>query len=297
MSKADEKFLSVIAELTKELGDPISVETGAVFFSKNDCEHEIYFTDDHVFYVGYTPYGCIRLEQDKLAGLLQRLRSIVLCLEIRMIDTKTFEIFPRLLLRSSISTCIADIKSCHNTLTKAREIVDEFRVYDKRFESLEGAWQQVNSAAEKARKGKLLEQFLCLLMNQDGNFEVAEKHIRTKSEEIDLVVENSGRTFFYSQLRSPLFLVECKNWSSKIGAKEVRDFAQKVQNRPKVLCSIGVLVTTSELTKDASEELIGYRGKDFAIVVLEGNDIEAVVTRKLEFGELLKRKFREAGLR
>lgn len=136
-----------------------------------------------------------------------------------------------------------------------------------------------------------------LIIGRDENLAVVEKNVRTGSEEIDIVLENLGSSVFYSQLRSPLILLECKNWTSKIGAKEIRDFAQKVQNRPRVLCSIGILVTTSKLTRDAKDELLGYRGKDFLIVVLDRTDIETLINKGLRLGEFLKNAFRKAGLR
>jgi hypothetical protein len=158
-------------------------------------------------------------------------------------------------------------------------------------------WEKAKTAKTKREKGKTFEQLLDTMISFDENFNVVEKNVRTKSEEIDLVLENLGKTVFFSQLRSPLILLECKNWGSKVRAKEVRDFAQKIQNRPRVLCSIGVFVASSGLTKDANEELLGYRGKEFLIVVLNGKDIETMVKHRVLFGELLKNRISEAGLR
>lgn len=94
-----------------------------------------------------------------------------------------------------------------------------------------------------------------------------------------------------------MILFECKNWSSKIHSSDIRNFAQKIQNRPPSLCNIGVLVTTSKLTDDASAELLGYRGKNFIIAVLQKTDIENILTEGVSLSLILKNAITDAGMR
>lgn len=216
-----------------------------------------------------------------------------------------FPIFPRIRyvliigtgLKMTKEKVVDFIEGTYKVLTQIGNIVNEFRAEDKSFESLKKLWNSSLISKDSTKKGKLLEEFLSRLISKDENFIVAERNMRTKSEELDIVIENTGKTQFYSQLRCPLILLECKNWSSKIGSKEIRDFAQKVQNRPRHLCSTGVLVTTSNLTREAVNELLGYRGKDFIIATLERKDIEIILSKKLSFGDVLKSVIRKAGLR
>lgn len=56
-------------------------------------------------------------------------------------------------------------------------------------------------------------------------------------------------------------------------------------------------MTTSELTKDTITELVGYRGKDFLIAVLERKDIENLLDKHFALGEVLKEAIKNAGLR
>jgi hypothetical protein len=182
-------------------------------------------------------------------------------------------------------------------LEEIAKIVDEFRAKDRSLESLENLWKETTSSLDSNEKGKLLEEIFVLLLSRDENFAITDRDLRTESEELDIVVENKAVNQFYSQLRCPMILFECKNWSSRIGAKEIRDFAQKVQNRSKLLCTLGVLATTSQLTRDASTELLGYRGKDFLIATLERNDIETILKKRIPFGIYLKDVILKAGTR
>ena len=147
------------------------------------------------------------------------------------------------------------------------------------------------------RKGQLLEQMIRSLVEHDSCLKVFDSNIDTKSEEIDIVLENKNVGTFFHQLQSPIILVECKNWSSKIGAKDIRDLAQRVQNRPRVMCKVGCVITTSELTKDAINELIGYRGRDLILCAIEGKDIEEIIKQSVEFSVMLERKIKAASLR
>jgi len=307
-----ETVFSLVDKLVEELNKPYLSEYGVRFlFEKEGCFHEVIVGERWVNLTSYVGGGSLFLEKDKLDSFYSRIKEqskrfrIPLKIEIgTTFSTKSiFHVFPRM--RFAIGLGDKDqskrvtmfVSKAHRLFVKVKEIIGDFRVYDKSFETLEKLWEKAKSVMEKNEKGRLLEVLLSLLMEQDENFDVAEKNVRTKSEEIDILIENLGRTGFYLQLRSPLILLECRNWTSKIGAKDIRDFAQKIQNRPKVLCNVGILITTSKLTRDANAELVGYRGKDFLIVVLEGKDIETIIKKKLHIGDFLKAKFREAGLR
>jgi hypothetical protein len=54
---------------------------------------------------------------------------------------------------------------------------------------------------------------------------------------------------------------------------------------------------TSELSKEATDELLGYRGRDFTIVVLEKGDIETLLKNHLPLNDLLMVKIKDAALR
>jgi Holliday junction resolvase-like predicted endonuclease len=210
-----------------------------------------------------------------------------------------FYVFPTIdiALDRNAKFALVEIRRALRTLGQMERIIAEYRVFDKSAESLKTLWHQIGTDNTKKGKGKKLEELLSIMINLSHDFHIAKQNFRTKSEEIDLVVENTSSSTFFSQLRSPLMLVECKNWTSKVSAKEVRDFAQKLQNRSKMLCNVGILVAISGLTRDAEEELLGYRGKDFLIVPIDGDDISKIIKSQMRFEELLKDKISKAALR
>jgi len=305
MRKPREHIFSFIDEVSKELNPPYASESETRFlFERDQCYHEITVRENHIEFVSWIDKGSLELDLDTLFKFCSRIRQLPydisprLEMNLRRMTKNIFSIFPRQ--RFGVDDpkmAVEIVKQSQSLLVEMKKIIEEFRLHDKSFDSLITLWNQIPSIKGKAKKGKKLEELLSLLIGRDENFNVVERNVRTKSEEIDIVIENAGRTVFYSQLRSPLILMECKNWTSKIRAKDIRDFAQKVQNRPRVMCSIGVLVATSFLTKDAVSELVGYRGKDFLIVPLNKTDLQEMIEKRLDFGDVLKTKLREAGLR
>jgi hypothetical protein len=105
-----------------------------------------------------------------------------------------------------------------------------------------------------------------------------------ESEEIDLYFRNralpDGLAFFPTNL-----LVECKNWSAKVGSAEVGWFSEKLENTPR---SIGILIAAQGLTGDtetprnAHWELAMSAAKGRTILVIDQEELEAA-----EYGESL----------
>jgi hypothetical protein len=312
------EYFSIMEEVSKRVNRPYFSESETRFIlEKNNIYIEVRFSSEGIHINGWVGTASLCLDADKFSDFLVRLRELkAIDITARSIRVETnpyssefsralFPMFPRV--RYSLSMGMGPkwpkedivdyIEGAYKVLAQVGNIVDEFRADDKSFESLNKLWNRSLISKNSTKKGKLLEEFLSRMISKDENFVVVERNLRTKSEELDIVLENSGKTQFYSQMGCPLILLECKNWSSKIGSKEIRDFAQKVQNRPRHLCSVGVLVTTSKLTRDAIHELLGYRGKDFVIATLERKDIKTILSKKLPFGDVLKEAIRKAGLR
>ncbi len=68
-------------------------------------------------------------------------------------------------------------------------------------------------------RGDALESLVdAIVRTEEPELQVIEKNLRTREEEIDLVLANGLRDPFWQSLSSPLILVECKNWSKKAGS-------------------------------------------------------------------------------
>ena len=300
----NEKILRQIDEVSRILGKPYFSESMTRFlFEKQSCYHEITVTRNHSFHHIWVDSGTLNLTLEKLAIFCNRIEEVSnrnqtsLRIEISNVTNGVFTVYTSGRFGfDDFRDSILAIKNNQQALFETKKVIDEFKIYDKTFDSLEALWERVVSSENKIEKGKKLEELLNLLISVDGNFDILPNK-RTNSEEIDLVIQNKGRNSFYSQLASPIILIECKNWASKIGSKVIRDFAQKIQNRPRMLCKIGVLVTISPLTKDAKEELVGYRGKEFLIVEVSKEDISKIIAKRNTFTSMLENKIKENGLR
>lgn len=196
-----------------------------------------------------------------------------------------------------VGSVVRHFQGTVSKLAKIEELVKKFETYNIGSEMLGKIWSEAKLEKNKNRKGELFERFISSLITLDENLMIEEINTRTESEEIDIVIKNYGHIPFYAQIQSPIILIECKNWTSNISAKEVRDFVQKVENRPRVLCKVGVLITTSTLTEDAVKELIRHSGKNFTIAIMDGDDIETLIKSRIPFSKLLENKIISSGLR
>jgi len=308
----------ILEEISKVLGKPYFSSPETRFgFRKGNCVI-IMSLDEKGMGVG-SFVGGARLCLDPktfydFASSLRKLKSVHQTAHAITLETHPaseefgkdlFDVFPRLsynmmfssLKRKKSMRVVGLIEDTYKVLVEIEKLVKEYRAKDVGFDNLKKLWESTLVTKDKNEKGKLLEKLLSTLIARDENFAITDVNLRTRSEELDIVVENSGLVPFFSQLRCPIILFECKNWSSKIGADEIRNFAQKVQNRPRALCSVGVLVTVTELTRDASNELLGQRGRDFAIAILERKDLEKTITQRIPIAETLKNVIRKSGLR
>lgn len=140
--------------------------------------------------------------------------------------------------------------------------------------------QTIIDAVTNDDKKKILEGLVRFLVDQVDYLLVKYADGRTASSEIDLVVENRGRsrhTMFDEYGRH--FLIECKNWSQRVGAKEVRDFVGKLL---KTKIRLGVLATREGVTgesggEDALREIhFCYDALETAVLVLTEEDLVAL---------------------
>jgi hypothetical protein len=156
-----------------------------------------------------------------------------------------------------------------------------------------------NAISEKDpnKKGQILVDLMSLIIETDSNFSVGKIDVRTESEQIDLEIHNKALDPFLRQLDSMIIIVECKNWSRNVGSDEIRDFAGKVANRPRVLCNVGLFITTSEFTEPAVNELLRHSGKDYLVATMDGNDLKQAVSDCLPFSEILRKSILSAGRR
>lgn len=128
------------------------------------------------------------------------------------------------------------------------------------------------------RKGKLLEDLIENLLSQIRGIKIIDRNARLKAEEIDIIVQNNVDNTFWKTLGSPL-VVECKNWSTKVGTNEIGALVGKM-NALSPDVKTGILVAVNGISGDAYRDAQlrrrEYRQKGIYIIVIERSDLEQI---------------------
>jgi hypothetical protein len=186
----------------------------------------------------------------------------------------------------------------------ANRLIRKIQLYNKFFNSIINQEEVIKDAYFKkellllldriplikssAEKGRALENLMEIVFSSIPGLEVIEKRVSTQDEEIDLQIKNNIAGAFWISLTSPSFFVECKNWSGKVGASEVRDFETKLINHRK-LVKVGFFISFSGITKEAGNTLKRGSREDHHIVLIDGNDLFNLAKSKKSTIEWLER--------
>lgn len=136
------------------------------------------------------------------------------------------------------------------------------------------------SAQNNQEKGKLLEDVAAHLFENLSLVSIRDRNLRTKSGEIDLVLEYIGGespNLFEYQTR--FTLVECKNVGSSVSSKEIGHFDKKLNEAES---SLGILIAWNGISgqesgKDA-QRYVDNAEND--IVVLTANELYQILDGK-----------------
>jgi hypothetical protein len=149
--------------------------------------------------------------------------------------------------------------------------------------------RRCDEAGSAAAKGRALEELTDLLFTSNSAMELVDKRVSTGDEEIDLVIKNNIDRPFWNALSSALFFAECKNWTTKVGAREVRDFEMKLRNHGK-LVTVGFLVSIGGFSKEAAQELKRSGRDNYHVVLLDRDDIQDFISSSVGFFPWLERR-------
>lgn len=76
--------------------------------------------------------------------------------------------------------------------------------------------------------------------------------------------------------RTSYILVECKNWSKPVGVGELRNFLHKVERKYN-RCRLGLFVAPCGFSEPLQAELRAERKGDVPLVLLNGEDLAALI--------------------
>lgn len=133
------------------------------------------------------------------------------------------------------------------------------------------AWD-LRSEGTKFERGRRFEGFLAFLLQQVADFRVVERNLRGSTDEVDLVLQVDNWSSRCWQLHVPFVLIEAKNWSASVTAKEVRDLHSKVQDRTGVAC-VGILFSASSFTSDARNQTLKYAQSQQVIALIDAEGL------------------------
>ena len=106
----------------------------------------------------------------------------------------------------------------------------------------------IENALNSTERGRALEDLICSFFEQIPGITITQRNERNvfNSEEIDVVLWNeceAAGLYFLPDI----ILVECKNWSVRVGSKEVSWFIEKLRGRG---LDFGILVSSEGITGD-----------------------------------------------
>lgn len=166
------------------------------------------------------------------------------------------------LLRAKVRNAIEVTSAQRQAVLKETEVISELRAM----------WEQVRTEADRNRKGKLLEELTKLLFLATPGFGRVTTRLDNGTEEIDIKVENQSEDPIWKD-EGPYLLGECKNWSSRCGANEVRAFRAKFSakyNRVRT----GFFFAPGGFTKEVHGDVRSHKAGTVLIILVDAEDLE-----------------------
>jgi hypothetical protein len=160
----------------------------------------------------------------------------------------------------------------------------------------DGLLGSIRAAATAMEKGRALEEITSYLFSALDGVEVMHRDARMAAEELDLVLWNAQIEAVLKPW-DDVILVECKNWSTAIGASVLDSFIGKLRRRS---CTTGILVAASGVTGgfvngDGTEAgaigiITAALQEGIRVIVITKDDLDGL-TSVDDLRELIKRRY------
>lgn len=176
------------------------------------------------------------------------------------------------------------------------EVIFERNSLEKKGE-LKTIFEECISVTESTEKGRTLELLAEILFEVEPFLKLHLSNKRYSTGELDRLfkVKKIPSTIF--QEFSDILVVECKNWSSKVGAKEIRDFSGKMED---LQSEIGIIISKEGITgdqnfiKDAKGELRRLWDRNSKIIIVfDADDLNRIIYNQENLYGLLETKYFE----
>lgn len=142
---------------------------------------------------------------------------------------------------------------------------------------LREAWAETRAPGHTAaQKGRLLEETMALLFRTIPGLSELQVNRRGSAEEFDVAVTNASTDPVLAKEGS-LILVECKNWSQRVGPPELNHLRAKVRERHN-RCKLGLLVAPLGFTEGVDTLIARQATEDQLVIPLAADDLDAWIT-------------------
>ncbi len=145
-----------------------------------------------------------------------------------------------------------------------------------RDQQIHSAWQEVQSETDPHRKGALLEDLLVLVFRAIPGFHEVSRGRKNPLEEIDIFLRNESSDPLWTK-EGPFILAECKHWTRPVGARELREFAEKLRRRHH-RSRLGLFISMSDFTAPFREEIRRLNATDLLILPISRSDLANLVS-------------------
>ena len=134
------------------------------------------------------------------------------------------------------------------------------------------AWDR-RSAGNSYIKGRRFEGLVAFLLSQTIDFKVVERNLKSRTDEIDIVVQIQKHSDRCWQLEgSPLVLIEAKNWERPVDQEVVSVFHTKLTTK-RQMARIGLLFSSNSFTSAATMQELKFAQDRSVIVMINGSQL------------------------
>lgn len=130
------------------------------------------------------------------------------------------------------------------------------------------------SAQTAKDKGSRLEDLVHFMFSQITEFRVLKCNWKTRSEELDCVIQVRAASFerCWASLGAPHVIVEAKNRKKKTGQQTVSKL-QTIMNGKRRTCRLGFIVSLSGFTSAAKDQVLRFASQENIYVLVNREDL------------------------